>query len=106
VAAVEAFTARLARSVGTDATEELGWLAGEAGQRLALLLHHLVGMHLPGVVGACQDCRWRPTGACMTWAAIADLLAGRETAAVRREFELLRRRYGYPAHPQRPEVST
>ena len=108
VTAVEEFLAAVARSVGRDDPASVGWLAGEPGRRLALLLDRLTRMHLPDVAGLCPDCRPHPDGrACTTWAVLAETLAGSEPTRVDRDFRLLlRRRYGSPIDDRRARPVT
>lgn len=89
-----------------------GWLAGAAGRRVAVLLRRLVTIHLPGVAGSCQDCRWQnPSGrGCPTWVEITETLVGLEPAAVERAYSRLLVGYGTlrppahtPAGPAEPE---
>jgi hypothetical protein len=101
LAVVEELAGRVAMSVGRADPASLGWLAGEPGQRVALVLDRLCRMHMPEAAGRCPDCQPHPSGrACRTWDALAEALAGWESATVAREFRLLLRRYG--EQPTRP----
>jgi hypothetical protein len=60
--AVEEFLAAAARSVGRDDPASVGWLAGEPGRRLALLMDRLTQIHLPDVARLCPNCQRQPDG--------------------------------------------
>lgn len=107
VPAVEAFAAWLTRTtapalpVTGDPADvaAVQWATGEAGRRLAVLVQLLVGMHLPDVAGCCPDCR-DGDGGCATWAVLADVLVGSESAVIDREYGRLLVAAGIVRPPQ------
>jgi hypothetical protein len=87
---VEEFVAELVRAVAPDGP---GAGLGQSGRRVALLIDHLIRMHLPGAAGACPDCRANRDGKpCITWQATASILTSWTTDRVETQFGWLRAR--------------
>jgi hypothetical protein len=88
---VEEFVAELVRAVGPEGT---GAGLGQTGRRVALLIDHLVRMHLPGAAGACPDCRANHNGKpCITWQATASILTAWTVERVETQYGWLHARY-------------
>jgi hypothetical protein len=88
---VEEFVAALVRAVAPDGP---GAPLGQTGRRVALLIDHLVRMHLPGAAGACPDCRANRYGRpCATWQLFSAVLIDWTTDRVETQYGWLWARF-------------